>query len=808
MPPISSGCGCCAELPLHPTNRDRCRSSLDVTTIGELVWLSGLDSALCERFQRLSDVLSLKDCNGNPININTPLVTCAAFKTQLCAAIAGLVSGGEANEFTQLVGVDCKLYTIPRGGVIPVETPNTVTDSSSIDLTASGTLGRNISAAVKLSSTLNNALVINGTGLYVPTIPVPLTACEQIGNMTNGGDAGPGTVLVGGDCIKYTFPASAQLSVTDTSSIDLTLVADNLSAALRLDPDSIGRVTADGLEITCADVRVCAPPVTVTDTSSVDLTLVGQALSATVKRSAGINDLVLEVDGLSVDICTRLAGLPGPTPAVAGVTELVGSDCNTYTLPTTVPVTVSDTTTINMTLTGTAISAVAIVTPNTLLTVGPSGLAVTCEDTQDCIWTTPNNFFSYNDGLPLITFVPSSDVGNQIITGSDGRPLVAADPFSVDDTDCINLSYVGNVLTAQPIISPAVGNGLSCLADGLFSSAAANINVIGGATDCATVFVNESPAGTYTLTVVPTVSLIVGNALECTPDGLYVSAGAVTPIIPVDTLTVDLTVSGGDGHTLQAAVNVSAFGPNVIQVLPDGLFVNNLCGQIQGLTDIGAVNLDDYRFVGEITDGLGNITCHVGSIQNLAIGLLGCNTLALPIGATVLQPETLVDGGTTTDPNGIVVFNAIGCPQSLVPPACNDTIPYHRTSSLIIGENQTTPGTFQFQRSGNQSAVVTAATLDINTVGFAFNANIFLVNRDGSGSIDLPEPTGMCSIHEVWIKNVGNDPLNVNSVASLIDGVGTIELLGQDPGNYPFNNNGGESVHIIFDDNTAQWYVI
>lgn len=856
MPPINSGCGCCAELPLHPTNRDRCRSSLDVTTIGELVWLQGLDSSLCERFQRLTDVLHLVDCIGNPVSINTPLVTCAAFKDKLCAIFAGMAYGGVADETTQLVGADCKVYTIPQGGVVPNETPNTVTDSSSIDLTASGLLGRNIGAAVKISSAFENALVIDGTGLYVPSQDVPLTTCEQIGNMTNGGDAVPGTVLVGGDCVKYTFPAAATLSVNDSASIDLTLVANVLSAALRLDPDSVGRITVDGLEITCADIVGCAPPVTVTDTSTVDLTLAGQALSATVKLSAGINDITAEGDGLQVDICARLAALPGPTPAVIGVTELVGSDCNTYTLPTSVPVTVSDTTTLNLQLAVNDISGTVIVQPNTLLTVGPQGLAVTCEDVQDCIWTTPSNFFSYNDALPFITFVPSTDAGNQIINGTDGRPYVAPDIFLVDDTDCINLSFIADTLTAVPIISPNAGNALSCTATGLYAATAPEMTLVGGASDCAIVSVIEGPTDTFTITAIPTVSVAVGNQLTCTPaglfvpssggsisvddtdcinltlaagvltadpvisptvgnqltctaSGLYVPTGAETPLTVTDTNSINLTASGVANHTLSADVNISAAPPNTVQILPDGLFVLDTCGQIQSFVDIGAIDLAEFRFVGEMTDGLGNITCHVGLLEEIAQGLLQCDGTALPTGATVLQPSTIVQGGVTTDPSvGFVVPNGTDCPQQLMPPTCDDTIPYHRTSSLILGENQTTPGTFQFQRSGNSSSVVTVATLEVNTVGFANNANIFLVNRDGTGSIILDEPAGACAIHEVWIKNIGNDPLVVNSALSTIDGVAAITLAGQDPGNYPYGNNGGESVHLIFDDNTTQWYVI
>src|SRR5258706_794771 len=424
-------CGCATSVVHTPVTNDKCRATLANTSIGELLWLQGLidvNGALCERFQRVADVLSLRDCAGNIISNTTPLVTCAAFKDKICSILAGLVPGGEAvPQSTLVVGADCKIYTLPPSGGSGSETPNTATDTNSINTIASGTLGRNISANVKISADLGNEITIHGDGIYAPEFVAPLTTCQQIQNFSTGADAVPGTVLVGADCLLHTLSSIDPLSVTDTSSVDLSLVSDNLSANLRLDPNFIGRITADGLELTCADVLACAPNVTVVDTNSINLSLSGQQLTADVKldTNAG-NDVSIQPAGIRVDICAKLGSRVLAGDAVPGVTQLVGKDCFSYTLPTTNSTTVSDTDSINLTLFGTNISADVNINPEVtnLLKSTVSGLDVSCEDVQDCAFGISNNFFVYNDIANSLAFFPSSDAGNTIINGSDGRPLV------------------------------------------------------------------------------------------------------------------------------------------------------------------------------------------------------------------------------------------------------------------------------------------------------------------------------------------------------------------------------------------------
>lgn len=519
----SCGCGCTQSVTPQPPCNNKCRASLGSSSIAELVYLAGLDENLCDKFQRVVDVIGLLDCAGNHITIDTPLVTCADFANQLCAALVALEEGGEATpEVTLLVGADCKLYTLPPSGSPGSETPNTAVDTTTINMSATGTLGRAISGSVKISGDTDNIIEIHSDGLYAPATELPLTACQQIGNFASGGDAEPGTQLVGSDCLIYTFPAPEALTVTATDSIDLTLTGNNLSADLVLDPSTdLGVVTGSGLLITCEEVLACAPAVTVVDTQSVNLTLLGQQVSADVIISPdAFNALELHTNGLFVDVCTALNSGNLPVPAEIDDTVLVGADCNRYTLPVPTPIEVVDTSTVDLNFALNTLQADVLIQPNTLITTGVQGIQVLCEDVQDCIFNTNNNFWTYNDVGNSVSFDPSSDADNQIVLGTDGKPYVGAFGFDVEDTNCIDLAFVEGVLTATPIISVTAGNIIDCTEDGLFVPGVSIVAEASG--QCIQVGVVESPANTYTISASPVISSSPGNALTCITDGLFV----------------------------------------------------------------------------------------------------------------------------------------------------------------------------------------------------------------------------------------------------------------------------------------------
>ncbi len=55
--------------------------------------------------------------------------------------------------------------------------------------------------------------------------------CELLTTLTAGSPVAQGTVLIGADCLKHIMPAiQAPITITDTNCIDLTFVANVLSA--------------------------------------------------------------------------------------------------------------------------------------------------------------------------------------------------------------------------------------------------------------------------------------------------------------------------------------------------------------------------------------------------------------------------------------------------------------------------------------------------------------------------------------------------------------------------------------------------
>lgn len=112
------------------------------------------------------------------------------------------------------------------------QTPITVTDTSTIDLTL---LGNDISGIVKVDPAAGNLIVVTANGLRL-------------------------------DCAAIATCITAQgiTTVLDTTSIDSTITGAGtvanpyvISSALILAPTSLGSITATGLEITCAQVRTC-----------------------------------------------------------------------------------------------------------------------------------------------------------------------------------------------------------------------------------------------------------------------------------------------------------------------------------------------------------------------------------------------------------------------------------------------------------------------------------------------------------------------------------------------------------------------
>lgn len=103
-------------------------------------------------------------------------------------------------------------------------------------------------------------------------------------------------------------PPGPDITVSDTVSIDLTLLTGNLSADVNISADADNQLSlhADGLYAASGG----GTDLTVSDTDSIDLTLTGDDLSADVNLSANAgNILSIEADGLYAPCCDSLLGV-------------------------------------------------------------------------------------------------------------------------------------------------------------------------------------------------------------------------------------------------------------------------------------------------------------------------------------------------------------------------------------------------------------------------------------------------------------------------------------------------------------------
>lgn len=305
----------------------------------------------------------------------------------VCRVFVGLPTGGQAvPASTLLIGNDCQTYTVAP------ETPNSKTDSSTVLITLSGTLNRNIQADVRVSATVGNQITVNGDGLFVDFTITDL--CPALALIPDAGaPAVFGTTrLIGKDCQAYTI-TETPITPVDTQSVNLTINGvqnHTVQADVILDPspNNLAVIGAPGLLVTetvftpnttsgiqatpggtfghspSYNVRISATvgnvavlnadgiyvapaggetPITVVDTPSVDLGASGvsnHTLTASVKVSANAgNQISVLADGLysspsPANFCASISALAPGAPGTPGVSSYVGADCLTHLLPT------------------------------------------------------------------------------------------------------------------------------------------------------------------------------------------------------------------------------------------------------------------------------------------------------------------------------------------------------------------------------------------------------------------------------------------------------------------------------------------
>ncbi len=293
--------------------------------------------------------------------------------------------------------------------------------------------------------------------------------------------------------------------------------------------------------------------------------------------------------GFQEQLCETFALLALGAPITTG-TVLIGADCQRHAMPALqAPITVEDTDCIDLTLAGTVLTADPVISPSlgNLLECTPSGLFVDLDLADLC---------------PVVATIPA---GAAAVAGT---PLLGVDclthalpafqaPLTVEDTDCIDLTLVGSVLSAEPIISPAVGNQLSCTPTGLFVPAAVvptDTVITATDTSCLDLTVVEAPANTFVISGSPIVSPDVGNQLVCSPNGLLVPAAALPTdvvITATDTSCLDLTVTESPANTfvITGSPVISPVVGNILECRVDGLAVTcaNVLDCVPDVTILG-----------------------------------------------------------------------------------------------------------------------------------------------------------------------------------------------------------------------------
>lgn len=285
--------------------------------------------------------------------------------SMICRIVAGLPQLGAPPPGVKFLGSDCKLYD-PDAAAAP-ETPLTVVDSSSVDFTASGVANHTLTAVVKVSAAPGNQVTVNADGIFVDVTALDL--CAVLPSIA-AAPAIPLTAtllyLDAGVCGRGPLPAEQAFTANTTPSVLGTaggVAGHSPTYDVRIStvPGNAVVINPDGLFVP-AGVET---PLTANDSASVDFTTSGIAnhtVTASVKVSASLgNTIIINPDGIfapTFNLCGALAALPpSVSPLVPGITQLVGANCQLFTIPATAaetPLTVTDSSSVDFTSSGVA----------------------------------------------------------------------------------------------------------------------------------------------------------------------------------------------------------------------------------------------------------------------------------------------------------------------------------------------------------------------------------------------------------------------------------------------------------------------
>lgn len=213
----------------------------------------------------------------------------------------------------------------PNGLYSAAGTPLSAQNTATVTLTATGLDNHTLKADVNISTTANNAITSNATGIYAPTF------CSVVTGMATGAVAVLGTSkFVGSDCQLHVIPANIVLTANDTATVNLTASGTDshtLQADVKLSATANNSITAnaDGLYVPSFCSVLAGRPTGAAGVAGTTLFL-----------GSDCQFHLLPAAATPFNLCTALAALPAGNagqPAIVLTTKIVGADCKTYTIP-------------------------------------------------------------------------------------------------------------------------------------------------------------------------------------------------------------------------------------------------------------------------------------------------------------------------------------------------------------------------------------------------------------------------------------------------------------------------------------------
>ena len=707
------------------------------------------------------------DENGCPVYVDPSTIG----NDEICALLSKItVLPTLATVTSPLLGKDCKIYNLPPNIIFQA------VDTSTIDFTTSGVDEHILTGVVKFSvnsgnqtSDQNGVFTPKAAGLTVTDTPsvdltiingdlkadvrrkptggisetpqgIAIDACD-IPVAPSGSAPASATYLAcdgSGGTTRYDVSQfETPLTAIDTNTVDLQtsgLANHILTATVKISSQGSNQVSGlgDGLFVPKA------AGLTVTDTNSVDLTIINGDLKADVLPKAG-SGIIVDGSGVGFDACAiSPATAPNASATLVGCDGAGGTKRFTPAQVTTHTLSIAGnviTSTVN------GISPTVTLPPETPFTVAGFDANTLTASNGGTLGHTPNVAVKLDPASPLA------------ITSTANGIRVAAPPVFVETQNTSTNAALtttgtsGHVLTVvKDTVTGSNNNALQITANGLYVPPAAAPPAETPNTSTNAALTTTGTAG-RTLTVVRDTVTAGGNALQINANGLYVPPAVAAAETPNTSTNAALTTTGTAGRTLTVVKDTTTGGGNnALQITSSGLYVAPISGGVY--TASNGVKLVGVDFQADLQkcsgafnpasdkiqtccDNIGNSIIQVGSLPTGSPAYSAAN-----LNTGTVFPAALVGSFSLVNPNSCRSMFFVIDPHEISGIDTFSSIP-----SSILG----CTGSVQLEMSTDNVNWTTHTANVVNTT----NRNI--LQNAGAGFSDLLQELDQWKINKVVI---------------------------------------------------------